>query len=395
MTTMKGSNEADDVKNKDSLTEPLLPLVHAVTEGGKHDKNENTNKTNHWSKVQTKIITSFVGCGMAVLSHSLLSMVLWKDSILRAEMVDIVLFSFAWSFWTCVILFAGMLVFVSSTTTGSSSNNNNNKDPNDDADNDDNEEEEEDDWAFQIEAQYVVAALLTISAIWLLDSIVWSFVVVLSLLCLVLAAGRCYGGDDQTVLASYSLVAGTLGLIFGACSQFLLSLGMWRDVGMTQPIIDHIVWFSLAWSLLTVLMTFCGCLSLRWIVAGGGKSDDNDNDDHYYDNYRRRHAILRMEAVYVAMTLVGICAAWIFLDVTAGLPEQIVPSLLMLTVSLAVFTLILQCFPEEDCLLLERDVVTVVASLSTESSDKIVLLTPTKKTVNVEDDKEEGKILVV
>jgi hypothetical protein len=390
-TTMKGSNE-DDVK-KDSLTEPLLPLVHAVADNGKDDdKNENTNN-NNWSKVQTKIMTSLVGCGMAVLSHSLLSMILWKDSILRAEMVDIVIFSFAWSFWTCVILFAGMLVFVSSTTTTGRSSSNN-KDSNGDADDGDDDEEENDDWAFQVEAQYVVAALLTISAIWLLDSIVWSFVVVLSLLCLVLAAGRCYGGNDQTVLASYSLVAGTLGLIFGACSQFLLSLGMWRDVGMTQPIIDHIVWFSLAWSLLTVLMTFCGCLSLRWIVAGGGKSGDDDNDDHYYDNYRRRHAILRMEAVYVAMTLVGICAAWIFLDVTAGLPEQILPSLLMLTVSLAVFTLILQCFPEEDCLLLERDVVAVVTSLST-SSDKIVLLTPTKNTVNVEDDKEEGKILVV
>jgi hypothetical protein len=378
MMTNTSTNTSSSTKKEpmDCLTEPLLPLVEAVAE--KDDKTSPISS----NIVRAKIITSLLGCTMAVLSHSILSILLWKDSILHANTMQIIAFSLSWSFWTCVILFVGMLAFVSSSsssntnTTSSSSSNSRttkNEDNLKDQQQQTQEMEDEDDRAFQVEAHYVVASLLTISAIWMLDSVVLSFGVGI-LLCLVVA------NMDQDIMSSYSLVAGTLGLIFGACSQFILSLWMWQDVSMTQPIIDHIVWFSLAWSLLTVVMTFLGCLSLRWVVEGKSTGGDHQS--------RRRRAILRMEAVYVAMTLVGICAAWIFLDVTAGLPEQIFPSLLMLIVSLAAFTLILQCFPEEDCL--EQEILSLVENIS---ADNMIMTTPMKTKNNIKDD-EEGILIV-
>ena len=38
------------------------------------------------------------------------------------------------------------------------------------------------------------------------------------------------------------------------------------------------------------------------------------------------------------------------MDVVLGMSEQIAPSIVMLTVSLAAFRMILYCFPEEKCL---------------------------------------------
>jgi hypothetical protein len=384
MTNNTSTNTTSSTKKEtmDFLTEPLLPLVEAVAE---KDDDKKTSSPSNNNIVRAKIVTSLLGCTMAVLSHSILSILLWKDSILHANTMHIIAFSLSWSFWTCVILFVGMLAFVS-TSSSSSSNTNTTSSPSssNSTKNEDNlkdqqqqqtqEMEDEDDRAFQVEAHYVVASLLTISAIWMLDSIVLSFGVGI-LLCLIVA------NMDQDIMSSYSLVAGTLGLIFGACSQFILSLWMWQDVSMTQPIINHIVWFSLAWSLLTVVMTFLGCLSLRWVVEGKTTGGDHQS--------RRRRAILRMEAVYVAMTLVGICAAWIFLDVTAGLPEQIFPSLLMLIVSLAAFTLILQCFPEEDCL--EQEILSLVENIS---ADNMIMTTPMKTTKNNIKDDEEGILIV-
>jgi hypothetical protein len=59
---------------------------------------------------------------------------------------------------------------------------------------------------------------------------------------------------------------------------------------------------------------------------------------------------LRMEAHYVFCALIGICAAWILMNVALGLEQQVLPSLGMLALSLIGFRAILHCFPEEDCL---------------------------------------------
>lgn len=283
------TNKALNNDNDDDLTEPLL--VTAVAEAPD-------------SLLRTKVWTSIFGCVVAVLSQAILSVVLWEDDILQRSTSSIILFSFHWSFWTCQILFVCMNVALRNQI--------------------------DNDCIFQVEAQYVVSALLTISAIWIADSIIVA-IAVIGALCILVSH------LEQSMLSSYSLVAGTLGLIFGSCSQFLLSLGMWNDASMRDPMIHHIILFSIVWSLLTVAMTFAGCVSLRWIV----------DDD--------RRAILRMEACYVATTLIGICGAWVFLDISAGLPEQIAPSILMLCVSLGAFGIILQCFPEDACLAEEEE----------------------------------------
>lgn len=145
--------------------------------------------------------------------------------------------------------------------------------------------------------------------------------------------------SDQVsaVLPTYQLVASTLGLIVGVCSQFLLSFVLWTD-HMSKPIIDNVVIFSLLWSICTVLITFSGCLTLRFLTSDVSSP------------LTAERIFLRMESHYVFCSLIGICSAWILMDVVLGMSEQIAPSVVMLSVSLAAFRMILYCFPEEKCL---------------------------------------------
>ena len=57
-----------------------------------------------------------------------------------------------------------------------------------------------------------------------------------------------------------------------------------------------------------------------------------------------------MESHYVFCSLIGICVAWILMDLVLGMSDQIVPSFFMLLASLVAFRLILHCFPEDKCL---------------------------------------------
>jgi hypothetical protein len=136
---------------------------------------------------------------------------------------------------------------------------------------------------------------------------------------------------------TYQLVASTLGLIIGICSQFTLSFVLWTN-HMSTPVVGNVVLFSLLWSVCTVVITFTGCLTLRFLT----------NDEN---NPRTAERIfLRMESHYVFCSLIGICLAWILMDVVMGMSEQIAPSIVMLSISLAAFRVILYFFPEEKCL---------------------------------------------
>jgi 1,4-dihydroxy-2-naphthoate octaprenyltransferase len=126
---------------------------------------------------------------------------------------------------------------------------------------------------------------------------------------------------------------------------------------MTVPVLSNVILFSVVWSLLTVLITFLGCVALRNLALDDDDYDDADDTDSAAKiNSKKQAAIdierihLRMESHYVFAALIGICGAWILMDLVLDMPQQILPSLVMLAVALTAFTGIIYCFPEDQCL---------------------------------------------
>lgn len=107
---------------------------------------------------------------------------------------------------------------------------------------------------------------------------------------------------------------------------------------MTKPVIENVVAFSMLWSVCSVVLTFVGCVSLRLLTL------DETN------RLSAERIFLRMESHFIFCSLIGICIAWILIDLIMDMQEQIVPSILMLVVSLLAFCGIVSCFPEEKCL---------------------------------------------
>jgi len=315
-----------------------------------------------------------------------------------SDTLSVVGFSLLWSFWTCVMIFIAMLALVRAVLGSappppppSSSAGDGNGDIEKETEKRRQRQEEElrykvwEDTVFQMEAHHIVGALLSISAIWVAVDVLqsvfvagdatsstWSAVLALPSPCqnaLLLVLGlawyglfvRCIlkkssgesqqqkegsdeDGSNAGLLSTYQLIASTLGLISGLCSQFLLSFLLWKD-NMSQPVVDHVIAFSVLWSFCTVVLTFLGCLSLRFLTV-----EDDDEDGDGGDKLVAERTFLRMESHYIFCSLIGICSAWILIDLVMGMEDQIFPSVLMLALSLAAFGGIVRCFPEDQCL---------------------------------------------
>lgn len=324
------------------LEEPLLEKSTVEVPVAKPvDNNVASPLENKSVILRLKILSFVTGCLIACASQLILSQTLWDSDILERPAQDVVVFSLLWSFWTCGAVFLFMLGLI----YGVFKFLNIKKD-----------DKLWDDCVFQMEAHLIVGALISISTAWIMldvlqlripghtthNIVVFSLAIVGYLIffrCMTLSSPSERASTDATAnsLPTYQLVASTLGLIVGICSQFLLSFVLWTD-HMAKPIIDNVVVFSLLWSVCTVVITFSGCLTLRFLT-----SDE-------INQLTAERIFLRMESHYVFCSLIGICAAWILMDVVLGMSEQIAPSIVMLTVSLAAFRVILYCFPEEKCL---------------------------------------------
>jgi len=285
------------------------------------------------STLRLQLLAAATGAVIAYISQLLLCLFLWKENVFVLSKTDIVLFSLHWSFWTCLTVFAGMLTLIRLLEK--------------------HIQPLPDSTVFQMEAYYVVAALVTITATWLYKDLLEDGQVhqphpILPLVLpsyMLLAynllqakqpppANHDESTNTNNLLPTYRLVSAVLGLVVGLSSQFVLSMLLWKDQNMTQPVVPSVVQFSLIWSTLTVVITFAACFSLRILLP---------------DDCGR--TVLRMEATYISFSLVGICGAWMIIDWLSGMPDQVVPSLIMLNVSLICFQLILRCFPEDNCLI--------------------------------------------
>lgn len=387
------SSSSDEPDAAASLHEPLLDRASS-------SQNATTTTTtsqpggssSSLTLVQTRYLhfLSFVtGAWMAVLSQVLLSQTMWIKDLIDSTTLHIVTFSLIWSFWTCVVVFCSMLWWgrLLERRLPLSQNNNNNRTT---------ATASLDTILFQMEAHHIVGALLSISALWMTVDVVqasdyhaaavsayqsmtgrqasglgqallWAALCVAGMLlwyplmaCLLprLSTKAAENDDHQPNIPSdvqhspvsglrstYHLIALTLGLITGLCSQFVLSFALWHQTWMTS--MEQIVVFSLTWSVATVIWTAIGCASLRWIVQEG--SDQNKNNDSTATTTTAERILFQMESRYIIGSLIGICLAWMVMDWVFQVREQILPCLLLLSLSLACFFVILACFPEEEC----------------------------------------------
>jgi hypothetical protein len=306
--------------------------------------------------LRLKVLNFSTGSLSALLSQYILSQTMWNETVLSSPFGSVLIFSLLWSFWTCVIVFSSM--FCNVWILGYRHNNNKNtatKTPS---------ANEWDRLVFQMEAHHVVGALLAISLTWIFIDVLRIAVHARAMYSgiFVLMTAVCYGiffkvmvssnPAESVMMPTYQLLATTLGLIVGLCSQFVLSFALWRD-HMTSPIFSNVILFSLVWSVLTVSITFLGCVTLRSLTIdeneNGGDGDENTTGSKE-SALEKERIHLRMESHYVFAALIGICGAWILMDLVLDMPQQILPSLGMLVVALAAFSGIIYCFPEAQCL---------------------------------------------
>jgi hypothetical protein len=103
---------------------------------------------------------------------------------------------------------------------------------------------------------------------------------------------------------------------------------LWKE-NMTQPLIDPLVMFSLAWTVGNVFITLLVYTSIRTMLSSSAiiiKSKIIPTSEELQLN----QAALQMEAAYASCTLVSIGFVWITISVLTNLTDQMLPSLFML-----------------------------------------------------------------
>lgn len=367
--------EVSDAFTSIDLNEPLLnQAIQEVEEECSIHKNRNlieSQSSSIPSVTSLKTLATVSGGVIAASSQFALWITLWDDNILNKSTIEVVQFSLAWSFWTCLVVFMSMSMLVAFIRQKYIDKG--------DKRVDELNSQDEDDIVFQIEAFYVVGALASISMVWIINDFFQTYILTATTaiqihpVLTVLFAGFGYALVARWILSrrntnralaqataaecdrsnynckleklssTYQMIAATLGLIVGVCSQFLLAMILWRD-NMTKPIVDSVLMFSLLWSAVTVFLTLSGCVSIRLLVVSN--NGDSEGPSIAYKIVQNR-VLLLMESAYVSSSLIGVCAAWIVIDVLSGMTSQILPSIFMLTVSLVAFRMILHFFPEE------------------------------------------------
>ena len=371
------SNDDDESSNNSDSGQPLYTRDEERGEELLEEPLLLSNDVVPFGFAGFKILSFTAGSLIAVASQLILAIFMWNDGILEQPVGGVLIFSLLWSFWTCVMIFGGLYLLMHCLQKSYYS--------------DDEAIKMQDSDILQLEVYNVVGALSAVSLAWLVNDVLhvrntfladplhqWMVIGVClsgyALFCIWMVMQSCQSfsqarrrqrgmmnidnGEGQSSLyAAFRLIAGLLGLVTGACSQFFLAAVLW-DATMQQPIIHNVIGFSFVWSLITVAITTAVCASLKFLArhSSVGDYDDvcvqqaEDETKSSSENTANQILQLRMEASFVSCTLVGICFAWVMMDVFMDMTEQILPSLALLAVSLILFRLILVCLPEEQCL---------------------------------------------
>jgi uncharacterized membrane protein len=294
-----------------------------------------------------KILAFTTGCLAALFSQYILAQILWNEDVVTLSTKSIIIFSFNWTFWTCLMIFSSLMSFTR-IVSGS----------------DAFDRENWEDLLFSLESHHIVGSLLSVSVSWFAADFLHIHqlpqkVHNLSLLLLLMASYAIFfrfmtvrvqkrrlrlleqenadKNASAAMMPTYQMLAATLGLIIGLTSQFILSFLLWND-NMRKPVLGNVFVFPVVWSVLTVIFTFAGCATLRFLVA---KTESVLETERIF---------LRMESHYVFCSLIGISLAWILMNIALGMSDHVLPSIVLLFISLGVFRFILWCFPEESCI---------------------------------------------
>lgn len=291
-----------------------------------------------FSSSRLRALLFVTGCLVAGFSQLILSQILWEQDILTKPMKEVLVFSLLWSFWTCLIVFSAMGIVVRYLTW-------------------EYELSREDDFVFSLEAFYIMGSLLAVSTSWfsfdfldmkfpahghtfsLLGLSLFTYGLFFKSMTTRIRQKRAKGVEKSAsddLLPTYQLLAATLGLLVGVCSQFVLSFTF---LNQNHLLGSNTTVFTLLWAFLTVASTFTGCVVLRLLV-----------DTEHTQPCEKERIFLRMESHYVFCTLIGICFAWFAMNASYGTNQHLLPSVAMLGVSLLAFRYIVWLFPEDECL---------------------------------------------
>ena len=327
--------------NRD-LEAPLLEKSEIVEENQESSAEDVSSSSLVATKSRLNLLSFGTGTFIGLMSQIILASTMWDKTILEHPVRDLLLFSLVWSVLTCLIVNGAMALFVRDMKASFCCPQK--QETEEKADEDSLEWE---DVTCTMEGFLIGGALFSISAWWLTLDIGAVFLPMPPsiIVALVIASTILYIFFIALVLPTTNgvpawwncLLASILGLVIGFGSQSALSAVFWTGM-LPRPAIASLVLFSFLWSSCTIAGTFLGCVTLRLL-----KHDNNSP-------VIAERAYLRMESFYVLSSLVGISFAWISLDLVLGLTHQIVPSLLMLILSLFMFRVILYCFPEDKCI---------------------------------------------
>eukprot|EP00522_Entomoneis_paludosa_P015507 CAMPEP_0172446190 /NCGR_PEP_ID=MMETSP1065-20121228/5844_1 /TAXON_ID=265537 /ORGANISM="Amphiprora paludosa, Strain CCMP125" /LENGTH=337 /DNA_ID=CAMNT_0013197247 /DNA_START=1 /DNA_END=1014 /DNA_ORIENTATION=+ len=289
--------------------------------------------------VRMNALSFGTGAYAGLIAQLILATTIWDRAMLRKPMGQLVLFSLAWSVLTCILVNCAMVLFVRDmkasfcpTTC-------------------------EDAWldlSMRMESWLIAGALASISSWWFVldmfavalplsnygtvDLVIVATTIFVAFFALTTPRGPGHSRSSSAWV--FNSIASFLGFFVGFGSQFLLSYLLFTGK-MPIKALSNLLVFALAWSVCTVLITLGGCFSLRLCQPNSGDKDQLKESERVF---------LRMESFYVLCSLIGICFAWITLDMFLGMTQQMMPSLAMLFISALIFRAILYCFPEDKCL---------------------------------------------
>lgn len=260
-------------------------------------------------------VKSFVsGSILAALSQIILYVFKLDDNNVGKPTSIVIMFSLQCSFLTLITVFVGISTqkyFLSRSDVA-------------------------DELIFQMEAYNIAGALSAIAVTWLLIDVITipsqfihdhspliivatlivygSFCVSVLMQSRQVARLRRLRGDadftdvtDAALSKTYHMIAGLSGLLTGASAQFLLVLFLWQvydDAEAAKRILSAFL-LSFFWFISTVGITTLGLWCTQQIVAS----------EHICDVSQHKKLMLLVNSYYIRSTMIGICAAWLLLDI--------------------------------------------------------------------------------
>lgn len=272
-----------------------------------------------------KVFSVVAGMSASFVSQLVFYALAWKDD-LTMDSRETFIFSLKWAFWSCVLVFTAMGLHIGAILRAHKEKLTSSRE----------------DFAFQLESLFLIASIFSILAIWVSRDILhlpvdsarpWHAAVGVALYLTMVGSVFFMGLPRERSSVNHKnicepltrslILSAVCGSLCGVLSQVLLTY-VFVAAQLSEAVRNTAV-ASCLWSISTVIFTLGGCRCLFYVID----------------------ASQRAEAIYAGCSLLGIGFSWVMMDVTLHLWSQIVPSMLMMLLSLLAFHVILVLLPAD------------------------------------------------